>query len=107
MDEYVLPRLRLSDKEKTDYIKGKKEYTATNIVYGLGMLLVDANKADKFDVSPLIQTTFQDLNVLKMGLDTTGKPTFALKNMGKSHDRYYFRSTHRSDVVKDKLGVQL
>jgi hypothetical protein len=107
IDDYILPRLQLTDKEKNDYRKGHKEYTATNIVYGLGLLLVDANKADRFDVTPLIQTTFQDLNVLKMKIESSGRPTFELKNVSKSHDHYYFRSKHRWTKVKDKLGVQL
>lgn len=108
MDTYVLPRLKIYDNDKKKYLAVKTEYTATNIVYGMGMIIVDANKDGKFDISDLIRKTFQDLNVLKIGINaTTGIPTYELKNISQTTDTYMFRSKYRWDVVKDKLGLQL
>ncbi|HEY4800549.1 MAG TPA: hypothetical protein VII99_15835, partial [Bacteroidia bacterium] len=107
MDTFVLPRLKIPETEKKQYASGKKDYTMTNVAYGLGLFLVQVNKENKFDLSPLIHTIFQDLNVVKMGINNMGVPHFTLKNIHEADDKYYFRSKHRWDVVKDKLGVQL
>lgn len=108
MDTYVLPRLKIPDSDKKKYLTHKMDYTATNIAYGMGMIIVDANKDGRFDVSDMVRKTFQDLNVLKIGLNpTTGVPTFELKNVSKAIDKYTFRSKYRWHVVKDKLGLQL
>lgn len=107
MNEYILPRLKsISDADKKAYLSGKKEYNSTNLAYGYGLLIVDANSDDVFDISSLVKKCFQDLNVVKLGLKG-GVPSFNLKNVSESKDKYYFRSKHRFSKIKDKLGVQL
>lgn len=107
MNEYILPRLRsVPDADKKKYEIGNKHYTGTNLAYGYGLLIVDANSDGVFDISPLVKKCFQDLNIVKMGLGA-GIPNFTLKLVSESEDKYYLRSKHRFDVIKDKLGVQL
>jgi hypothetical protein len=107
MNDYILPRLRtISEADKNKYLSGKKEYLGVNLAYGYGLLIVDANKEDVFDISLLVKKCFQDLNVVKMGLKN-GIPSFKLSNISKSEDKYYMRSKHRFTTIKDKLGVQL
>jgi hypothetical protein len=107
LNEYILPRLKsITEKERKDYLSGKKEYNAVNLAYGYGLLIVDANSDDIFDISGLVKKCFQDLNVVKLGIKN-GVPSFTLKNVSESKDKYYFRSKHRFSKIKDKLGVQL
>lgn len=107
LNEYILPRLKsISEKERKEYLSGKKEYNAVNLAYGYGLLIVDANSDDIFDISALVKKCFQDLNVVKLGIKN-GIPSFTLKNVSESKDKYYFRSKHRFSKIKDKLGVQL
>lgn len=102
MDEYVMPR-----------VKGNRpasgNYTMTQIAYGMAMLLVDASKSRAVDLTPLIKLTFQDLNIVKMGLTGGGVPQFAVKNVTKTSETYELRSKYyfTQGILKDKLGVQL
>jgi len=107
MSNYVLPRTKLDQKIKTAYVSGKKDYTGNNVAYGLGMLIVDANKEGTLDCSPFLRTLFNDLNIVKMTL-TSSVPSFRVVNMEKYDDaKFLFRSKYRWDVIKDKLGIQL
>lgn len=102
MDEYIMPR-----------VKGTRpasgNYTMTQLAYGMAMLLVDASKSRAIDLTPLIQLTFQDLNIVKMGVTSTGVPSFAVKNVTKTNETYELRSKYyfSQGILKDKLGVQL
>lgn len=107
MSNYVLPRTKLDAKVKNSYMSGKKEYTGNNVAYGLGMLIVDANKDGILDCSPFLRTLFNDLNLVKMSLNSA-VPSFRIVNlMNYSDAKFLFRSKYRWDVVKDKLGIQL
>ena len=107
MSNYVLPRTKLDQKIKTAYVNGMKDYTGNNVAYGLGMLIVDANKEGTLDCSPFLRTLFNDLNIVKMTL-TSSVPSFRVVNMEKYDDaKFLFRSKYRWDVIKDKLGIQL
>lgn len=107
MTNYVLPRTKLDPKIKSAYMTGKKEYTGNNVAYGLGMLIVDANKEGTLDCSPFLRTLFNDLNLVKMNL-TSAEPSFRVVNLENYSDaKFQFRSKYRWDVIKDKLGIQL
>jgi hypothetical protein len=107
MSNYVLPRTKLDNKIKNAYTTGKKEYTGNNVAYGLGMLIVDANKEGTLDCSPFLRTLFEDLNLIKMNL-TSAVPSFKVVNLTDYTDaKFLFRSKYRWDVIKDKLGIQL
>jgi hypothetical protein len=108
IDRYVLPAsksISLGDQKK--YISGTKKYTTTNIIYSLGKYVVETNTKGAFSLSPLVKLVFQDLNVVKMDLKTSGLVSFKVSNISKSDGKYQLRSKHRWDVVKDKLGLQL
>jgi hypothetical protein len=108
IDYNVLPKSRtIGENDKKNYVSGKKDYTVTNLIYSLGKFIVEANNDDKFDLSPLVKLVFQDLNVLKLGIDKSGIPSHKIITVSKSKDKYYLRSKHRWDVVKDKIGLQL
>ena len=107
MSNYVLPRTKLDTKIKNAYMTGKKQYTGNNVAYGLGMLIVDANKEGTLDCSPFLRTLFNDLNLVKMNL-TSAVPSFRVVNLTNYSDaKFLFRSKYRWDVIKDKLGIQL
>lgn len=106
MDDYVLPRLKSVNPES--YRSGKEKYIGTNVAYGLGMIIADANKTGKLDMTKLVSSLFTDLNVIKLSVGSNGIPRWELKNVSTSKGgKYSFRSKHRWTVVKDKLGVQL
>jgi hypothetical protein len=116
MDSYALLRTKLADTIKKKYLNtdvgGKPkpsdlQYDMTNISYALGMLVADASIENKFDVTPLIHITFQDLNVVKTGINRDGIPSFDIHNVTKTKTVYKLRTKYRWDLLKDKLGVQL
>lgn len=108
VDYYILPKSRtISESEQQKYRSGIKDYTSTNIVYSLGKFIVEANTSDQFDLSPLVKLVFPDLNVVKISISREGIPSHSISSVSQSKDKYYLRSKHRWDVVKDKIGLQL
>jgi hypothetical protein len=93
--------------EKKAFQSGKKTYTSTNVVYGMIKFIASSD----FDFDYIMRQTFQDLNIVKMGMKN-GVPVFRMQSTVEAEDTetnrsYAFRSKAAFDRVKDKLGIQL
>ena len=100
LSNHVVPRMKTEAGKAADF-------TCTNLIYGfIAMYLANISKEGAFDLTPTIRKLFPDLNIVKMGVDRRGVPTFRLIAKGNVEE-VTLRSKARWSVIKDKLGVQL
>jgi hypothetical protein len=100
LSNHVVPRMKTEAGKAADF-------TCTNLIYGfIAMYLASISKEGAFDLTPTIRKLFPDLNIVKMGVDRKGVPTFRLIAKGNVEE-VALRSKARWSVIKDKLGVQL
>ena len=107
LNKFVIESTQVPPKEKKEFQSGKKSYTSTNVVYGMIKFIASSD----FDFDFIMRQTFQDLNIVKMGMKD-GVPIFKMQSTVEAEDtvtnqNYVFRSKAAFDRVKDKLGIQL
>jgi len=107
LNRFVIESTQVPPMEKKAFQSGKKSYTSTNVVYGMIKFIASSD----FDFDYIMRQTFQDLNIVKMGMKN-GVPVFKMQSTVEAEDTetnrsYAFRSKAAFDRVKDKLGIQL
>jgi hypothetical protein len=107
LNKFVIESTQVPAPEKKKFQTGKLAYTSTNVVYGMIKFIASSD----FDFDFIMRQTFQDLNIVKMGMKD-GVPIFKMQSTVEAEDtqvnpKYVFRSKAAFDRVKDKLGIQL
>lgn len=99
---------KVSEADKKAFLSGTKAYTSMNVVYGLTKFIASTD----FNFDYVINAAFQDLNIVKMSMDTNGIPAFKMVATVKADDtvkggNYVFRNKASFSRINDKLGLQL
>lgn len=108
LNKFIIDSTKVPETEKRKLKDGKAHYTTTNIVYGFIKFISSSD----FNFEEIMSHCFQDLNIVKMGIDANGIPVFKMQAMVDADDTvksdvYTFRSKAAFDRVRDKVGIQL
>lgn len=108
LNRFIIDSTKVPEADKRKLKEGKAHYTTTNLVYGFIKFISSSN----FEFDMIMSQCFQDLNIVKMGLDANGVPTFKMQATVDAEDTvrntaYTFRSKAAFDRVRDKVGIQL
>lgn len=108
LNRFIIDSTKVPESEKKKLKEGKAHYTTTNVVYGFIKFISSSD----FNFEEIMSQCFQDLNIVKMGLDSSGVPVFKMQATVEAEDTvksdvYTFRSKAAFDRVRDKVGIQL
>jgi hypothetical protein len=108
LNQFIIESTKVPLNEKKGYQTGKLSYTSTNVVYGMTKFIASSD----FNFDFIINQTFQDLNIVKMGMNKDGVPIFKMVSTVPAegtvtNGNYAFRNKAYFAKVNDKLGLQL
>jgi len=108
LNRFIIDSTKVPDAEKRKLKEGKASYTTTNLVYGFIKFISSSD----FNFDEIMSQCFQDLNIVKMGVNSDGVPVFKMQATVEAEDTvksdvYTFRSKAAFDRVRDKVGIQL
>jgi len=108
LNRFIIDSTKVPESEKKKLKEGKANYTTTNLVYGFIKFISSSD----FNFDEIMSECFQDLNIVKMGINKDGVPEFKMQATVEAKDTvkndvYTFRSKAAFDRVRDKVGLQL